>query len=75
MQTTPIITNAQARGTLDSLVPADALVEPADALIDAAGARLDALTPDMLAAFAILGATRQDLLRHLAHEAIEAAFA
>lgn len=73
MQT--IIQNAQARGTIDSLVPGDSLAEAADALLGHVAVRLDALDPSVLTAFAMLGATRVDLMRHVAHEAIEAAFA
>ena len=73
MQT--IIENAQARGTIESLIHPESLAENADELLGHIAVRLDALAPDVLAAFAMLGATRQDLLRHLAHEAIEAAFA
>ena len=68
------IKNAQARGTLDSLIPADTLAEAADALLGHIAVRLDALAPDVLAAFGMLGATRVDMMRHLAHQAIEAAF-
>ncbi|QOP64799.1 hypothetical protein SEA_DELAGARZA_40 [Microbacterium phage DelaGarza] len=73
MQT--IIPNAQARGTLESFVPPSSLAENADELLGHIAVRVDAIAPDVMAAFALLGATREDMLRHLAHEAIEAAFA
>lgn len=73
MQT--IIPNAQARGTLESFVPPASLAENADELLGHIAVRVDSIAPDVMAAFALLGATREDMLRHLAHEAIEAAFA
>ena len=68
----PIITDAQARGSIESQVPPEVFEAQAAALTDAVEAILDQeVGDDMLTAYALLGASREDLVAHIATVALQ----
>lgn len=66
------IKNAQARGTIESQVPPLDFQAEASHLTAAVSAAIEAnVSSDMLMAYGMLGATRKDLVKHIATRALQ----